>query len=179
MLAEGTTSTTGAVLLVAGAIVLVISLGRLARKRRRDVGSPDADGDADSVRRIREAGDREIVRIEEHARDASARIETKLHVLNGLTLRAERAIARLGEQASPGSRPGVSAQREAVLDETRFSEVYRLADEGLDPAEIASRTEFEAGEIELVLTLRSKSADPGQEGAGGVASQPGGAEGEA
>lgn len=160
MLAEGVTSAVGPVLLVAGAIVLAISLGRLVRRRERRPGSPDGNEDTDAVRRIREAAEREIARVEDRARDARAQIETKIHLLNGLLVRSEKVIARLeGQEKRAGGEPGRGAPGEA-----RFAEVYRLADEGLDAAEIASRTEFERGEVELVLSLRARS---GREGSGG------------
>ena len=174
MLAEGATSTVGPVLLVAGAIVLAISLGRLARKRGRGAGRSGGDEDAEAVRRVREAADRELARIEDHARRARAEIETKTRVMNGLLVRAEKVIARLekerggaaasGHLSDPTDRAAASghlsdptgraAAREKPPGDPRFAEVYRLADDGLDPAEIAARTEFERGEVELILGLR-------------------------
>jgi hypothetical protein len=149
MLAEGVTSAVGPVLLTAGAIVLVISLGRLMR--RGGVRPGGRDWNEDAVRRIREAAEEEIARIELHARDTRAKIETKIHLLNALLVRSEKAIARLEEQETKGGGEGAPA-------EERFAEVYRLADGGLDAAGIASRTEFERGEVELILSLRAGGA---------------------
>ena len=53
-------STVGPILLIAGAIVLVISLGRLARGRGRGASRSDGDEDAEAVRRVREATRRHI-----------------------------------------------------------------------------------------------------------------------
>ncbi len=174
-------STVGPVLLVAGAIVLVISLGRLARKRGRGAGGSGGDEYAEAVRRVREAAERELARIEDHSRRARAEIETKTRVMNGLLVRAEKVIARLErerggaapsgqlevptDRAAPSERPGVptdrAASREKLQGDPRFAEVYRLADDGLDPAEIAARTEFERGEVELILGLRAKGPQEG------------------
>jgi hypothetical protein len=175
MLAEGAMSTVGPVLLVAGAIVLVISLGRLARRRGTGAGRSGGDEDAEAVRRVREAGERELARIEDHARRARAEIETKTRVMNGLLVRAEKAIARLEKEgggaptdrAAPSEKPpgvqsgtGGAGRQERpgppgkLPGDPRFAEVYRLADDGLGPAEIAARTEFERGEVELILGLR-------------------------
>ena len=170
VLAEGDTSALGPVLLVAGAIVFVISLGRLLRMRRGPAGASSGgsgdDAGEGAARRLREAADVEIGRIIEHAREARAGIETKTHVLNALLLRAERVIARLDEARpdgthADGARPGDAGDEgpgtpdAKAAEDPRFAEVYRLADDGLDPARIASRTEFERGEVELILGLRA------------------------
>ena len=184
MLAEGAMSTVGPVLLIAGAIVLVISLARLFRKRERGRDrAAGAGGDTDAVRRLREAADREMARIEEHSREARAEIETKVHVLNGLLVRAEKVIARLegagevprqvGTTEGPDAAP--AAEGHAPSD-PRFTEVYRLADDGLDPPAIAGRTEFESGEVELILSLRAKASREGPS-AGGPGDGRGGTEG--
>jgi hypothetical protein len=166
------------------------------RKRGGGAGGSDGSEDAEAVRRVREAADRELARIEEHVRGARAEIETKIHVMNGLLVRAEKVIARLEQErggAASSGRPEVptraaqraasqsSADRAATREkppgvqsgtglrraqssrgagrklpgDPRFAEVYRLADDGLDPAEIAARTEFERGEVELILGLRA------------------------
>ena len=54
----------------------------------------------------------------------------------------------------------------------RFEEVYRLADEGVDAAAIAEGTDFERGEVELILSLRRPRAGP--EPDGGARSRRGG-----
>jgi hypothetical protein len=196
VLAEGAMSTVGPVLLVAGGIVLVVSLARLFRKRER--GRAGADGDTDAVRRLREAADREMARIEEHSREARAEIETKIHVLNRLLVRAEKAIARLegtgvslrrvgtaegpdgaarevgtaegpdgaAREVGTAEGPDGAAAGEQAASDPRFAEVYRLADDGLAPPAIAGRTEFESGEVELILSLRAKALREGPNAGG-------------
>jgi hypothetical protein len=152
-------SSWGALLLMAGAIALVFSLGRLLKKLARrggqESGAADAgDGDG-SARRMRGATDACLAEIESAAREAGARLETRIRVLNELLLRAEALQSRLGEKGTPAA-------------PSRFAEVYRLADDGLDPAEIAARTDFERGEVDLILSLRRREADaPGGVDAGG------------
>ncbi len=88
MLAEGSISTIGPVLLLAGAIVLVISLSRLLRKREHASGGGGTERGSESVRRLREAAERELARVEEHTREACSEIETKTRMLNCILLRA-------------------------------------------------------------------------------------------
>jgi hypothetical protein len=154
-----------------------------------------------------------MARIEEHSREARAEIETKIHVLNGLLVRAEKAIARLegaegadgpdgaarkvGTSEGPGGAArqvgtaegpdgaarnvgtaegpdgaarnvgtaegpdGAAGAEGAAPADPRFIEVYRLADDGLAPPAIAGRTEFESGEVELILSLRAKASGDG------------------
>jgi hypothetical protein len=73
-----------------------------------------------------------------------SRAETRLRVLAELLDRAERTTSAM---------PGGGAGR--VAD--KLTEVYALADDGLDSTAIAERTEFERGEVELILSLRKKS----------------------
>ena len=62
---------------------------------------------------------------------------------------------------------------EPVPQPPRFEEVYRLADEGADAAAIAERTDFERGEVELILSLRRPRA--GSDPDGSTESRRGGA----
>jgi len=138
------------VLLVAGAIVLAISLGRLFR---RATPAESSAGGQEAIRRLRETADRLASELEAIGREARAQLETRIRVLNELILEAERLAERLG---SPGPQaPGPQGAR------TRLDEVVELAAAGLDPAAIAARTGFERGEVELILSLARRSGTGG------------------
>jgi uncharacterized protein YoxC len=132
------------VLLVLAAIVLAVTIGR-AMKRARRVGDSGEAGESEAMRahiqRLHEAGDKILAQIDELGRDTVARAETRVRVLSELLARAEQ----------------IQPEAERVSD--RLSEVYALAEQGLDAAAIAERTEFERGEVDLVLGLRTKAAN--------------------
>ena len=99
--------------------------------------------------RLRETSNRLMAEIESLGREVRGQTETRVRVLNELLARADGAISRM-QGAEPVPQP------------PRFEEVYRLADEGADAAAIAERTDFERGEVELILSLRRPraGADP-------------------
>jgi hypothetical protein len=133
-------------LLVVGAIAVAFALGRILARRG---GSSAVDGGVQHMRvdeqieRIEEAGGRVLQEIEALGRETVSRAETRLRVLNELLVRAERAGLTSGDDGA-----GLAS---------RFDEIYRLADEGVDSAGIAEQTEFERGEVDLILSLRAKS----------------------
>ncbi|MHC5054180.1 MAG: hypothetical protein ACYTKD_05630 [Planctomycetota bacterium] len=156
LLAEINSSLAG-VLVLAGLIALVFTLGRLIRKHKnlatRDAGAgpqlPSARAQADAEARLRETAERLMAEIETMARESRAEVETRVRVLAELLARADAAIEKL-----PGEEP--------VPPPPRFEEVYRLADEGLDAAAIAGRTSFERGEVELILGVRTRTTASGR-----------------
>ncbi|MHC4252859.1 MAG: hypothetical protein ACYS9X_27390 [Planctomycetota bacterium] len=153
LLAEINSSLAG-VLVLAGLIALVFTLGRLIKKhstRDAEAGPqlPSARAHADAEARLRETAERLMAEIEGVARESRAEVETRVRVLAELLARADAAIERL-----PGAEP--------VPPPPRFEEVYRLADDGLDAAAIAGRTSFERGEVELILGVRTRTTASGR-----------------
>jgi len=132
------------VMIMLGAIVVAFTLGRLLGRRGRAPGAPDGSSAEEQIERIEEAGGRVLRDIESLGNETVARAETRLRVLNEMVLRAERAGVA-SESENGGELAG------------RFDEVYRLADEGVDPNGIAERTSFERGEVDLILGLRARS----------------------
>ena len=143
-----------AVLVLAGLIAIVFTLGRLLKRHASgDAGAgpglPSARGQAEAGARLRETAERLMAEIETLGRESRAEVETRVRVLAELLARADAAIERL-EGAEPVPAP------------PRFEKVYRFADEGLDAAAIAERTSFERGEVELILGIRTRTTASGR-----------------
>jgi hypothetical protein len=126
-------------LLIGGAAIVAFTLGRLAWRRRTPAATSDLGEENRQIRRLRET--------ETMGRETIARAETRIRVLNELLVRANRTASR----TSP------DAER---VDASRLDEVHRLAGEGLGPAQIAERTGFERGEVELILSLKGTAGGP-------------------
>lgn len=82
------------IFLMAGAIVLAFTIGRLLRREK-----PNQDG-TDTASRLRETAERLQAELETAAREAQAQLETRIHILEELILRAERLAQKLGD--APG-----------------------------------------------------------------------------
>lgn len=107
-----------------------------------------------------------LVELSEMARQVTAQLDTRAKKLELLIEEADRRLEELTRSArgekepvqnpaavvEPVVRPGGRADE---LD-SRYDEVYAMADEGLGMAEIASRLRRPSGEIELILALRVK-----------------------
>jgi len=90
-----------------------------------------------------------LLEIHEMSREMNALIDTKMHVLEALLKRAEEAAERLESTTS-----AVEANTEKPVENSRYAEIYMLADEGNDAAEIARIKNMHQGEVELILNLR-------------------------
>lgn len=141
-------------LVLAGLIAIVFTLGRLIKKHSAGdagagAGLPVGRGLADAETRLKETAERLMTEIEGLGRESRAEVETRVRVLAGLLTWADAVVERL-EGAKPVPPP------------PRFEEVYRLTDEGLDSAAIAERTSFERGEVELILGIRTRTTASGR-----------------
>lgn len=126
------------------------------------------------------------VAMHETARDLSAQLDSKAGILQHLIREADRAAARLeaalqateaaGARSAVAPRPrsqaealreslqgenlaGVSLEQEtppAAANDSRYEEIYLLADYGYPASEIAQRLGSPVGEIELILSLRKQ-----------------------
>jgi len=96
---------------------------------------------------LRVTMERLVVELEELAREISAKIDTKMKTLEVLIRQADERIEAL-KALSP-----VSEERKRELA-GRYGEVYELADSGMSLEDISKKTGMQAGEVELVLSLR-------------------------
>jgi hypothetical protein len=167
---------------VTAAFLMFRSNRYYSRQRRNEATVPHGPHPShENVRRPAE-GSKEIagleVQLHETARALSARLDTKMSALQALIAEADRAAARVEaalakaaeseRPAEPASRSGTQAQSlqyagaierlaaESAPRPRRHEEIYTLADNGFDSAEIARRIGTPVGEIELILSLRGK-----------------------
>ena len=96
---------------------------------------------------LRVTMERLVVELEELAREISAKIDTKMKTLEVLIRQADERIEAL-KALSPASE---ERKRELA---SRYGEVYELADSGMSLEDISKKTGMQAGEVELVLSLR-------------------------
>lgn len=107
-----------------------------------------------------------MLELDKLSRHIHGQIDTRLARLEALIRDADQRIAKLSQmrdapQATGGvdvrldrEEPAVSEKNREGIDDRRFSHVYRLAETGLPPAEIAQKVGKTVGEIELMLALR-------------------------
>jgi hypothetical protein len=101
-----------------------------------------------------------LVELAEMARQVSSQLDTRSQKLEVLIQQADERIEALGRagQAPATGRPTL---RLAATDEgpdPRHTQVYDLADQGLNSRQIADRLGRASGEVELILALRPKQA---------------------
>lgn len=182
LLAEGQAA--NALLLAGVALVCAVLLFRSQRRIRGQANSqplppsawrpqaPIQSRTANAVNPPQEAEDWQVD-FHEMAREATAKLDNKIRILEHLIRDADARIARL---QSVGEWLGRSAQLDvdssaasgdvssdvrqgepqggAALAVRPYEEIYALADAGHSRAEIANRLNRPAGEIELILGLR-------------------------
>jgi hypothetical protein len=143
-------------LIVVGVVALgVILLTSLRGKLPRRPHTPSPREAIEAVRReVAEAEefDDPAAELLDLARRLSAQLDTKAERLERLLDDARRIIESLEQHAHRQPAPPPAGTPEALDPFTRS--VHELADEGLDPVEIARRLDEQTGKIELVLALR-------------------------
>ena len=166
----------GLLLLAVGLVVVLIMLTRMRMRGGAPKQKPASSGDSGSGRMVHEAADRLAVDLEETARSVSALLDTKIRTLDKLVRDADERIARLekalgqtpAESAGPHGAsappPAPGDAPRAPLDEplAHHAQIYGLADQGLSVQEIAEKTGYQRGEVELVLSLRRIGRSGGQ-----------------
>lgn len=111
-----------------------------------------------------------LVELSDMSRQISSQLDTRAAKLEALIREADEKIEQL-QNARPdhGPPPSVQRRQPAVEEERppmrlvvpeavdpRHAEVYRLADQGQTPQQIAQRLGRPSGEIELILALRAR-----------------------
>lgn len=162
-----------------GLVVLLLTVALTLRRRLRR-GTPGADlspgqriervragasapGNASAARAAEGVGSL-MADAEELTRRLAAVMDDRAARLESLLTRAEHAAARLegalgiaqphgSDPAHAEAKPG--ARSIGATDDPVNREIYSLADEGLEPVEIARRLEEHVGKVELILALRA------------------------
>lgn len=146
-----------------GAMMIVMWLMARLRKRGRPHGPlPTAGEQLEKVRQVRGIrGNLEdvMVEVEQLSKRFSAQLEAKSIQLNKLIEHADQRIALLKQleshQQTPPVSPAPSAAPVTTEPENETAQsVYRLADAGNNPIEIARITGEHVGKVELILALR-------------------------
>lgn len=162
------------VLAIAGLSAVMISTHRRARESQRN-SKPRA---RERYARIEEEQgakrnlEQVMLELDQLSRQIHGRIDTKLARLEIVIRDADQRIEQLSGLIetirSEVPRPGVAADLGAShqtsedpsgQEDPRHTEVYRLADRGLSPVDIARTVGRTAGEIELILALRKTKSE--------------------
>lgn len=164
-------------LMVGGVLIITVCVFSMLRKRlRRSHRRPPSFQRQRSERHERHERARDehaakqsieslVVEAEELVRRLAAHLDSKSARLETLIRQADERIARLdgggagppstSSPPSPGSSAPGAAHVESKLVDPISRDIYRLADEGLAPIEIAQRLSEGVGKVELILALRN------------------------
>lgn len=147
-------------LMAAGvALALVVVMRSLRQRTRRGAEQLSPQ---ERIERIKQKSGMEgdlrqmMVELEDLTRRFSAQLDAKSVRLERLLEEADERIAELKRLTdAPGAKPAPAqlSQPEEPLDPVAI-EVYRLADSGKRPLEIARQLDEHVGKVELILALR-------------------------
>lgn len=169
------TSTDGSqwiAIIVAILTVIYIAFVRPMRKNKKD---PLERKPGDALLAQQRAAERDMTALlleyEQMMRTMTSQIETRIAKLEVLLKDADERLQQLkaatsdlpASVAQPAVAKGGGLDLTPLLAESEppgHQDVYALADQGLSHRQIAQRLDRPYGEIELILTLRSKSIDP-------------------
>jgi hypothetical protein len=101
-----------------------------------------------------------LVELSEMARQITAQLDTRAARLEALIQEADQKIARLNGTQPPAPPMHATPATEPPAPDSRYQMIYDLADQGLNPRDIAARLQQPTGEIELILALRAKIEHP-------------------
>lgn len=157
--ASGSVSPLGGMLLAAGmSALLVWTWVSLRRRVRRSAEAPTATERLEQLRTrkaSRDSLDEVMVSAEELARRLAAHLDNKAARLEILIEEANSAAARLEAASAGAERAGQrGGSNEPAGPDPIVRNIYRLADEGRAPLEIARALDEQVGKVELVLALR-------------------------
>lgn len=156
-------------ILMAGGVLLmsVILLSRLWRGKRQrgSQPAPTPREQIDAIRdQARSRADIEAFKVEAHdfTRQLAALLDSKAARLERLIADADERLARLDRTGGGAARPQrpidaapcPAPSIASPATNPAHERIYRLADQGLDPIEIARKTGQPTGQVELILALR-------------------------
>ena len=152
------------ILMVGGVLIMTVCVFSMLRKRLRGRSHrPEIRQRPTPREHIQERHDARrsvestVVEAEELVRRLAAHLDQKSARLEVLIQQADERIAQLAGHADAA--PSVYAPRPESHVEPKFvdqtsQDIYRLADDGLPPIEIAQRLSEGVGKVELILALR-------------------------
>ena len=159
---------------VGGVVVLYVVLRPLMRHKKDPFARPFQTTSLSQQRSVERQMETLLVELSEMSRKMTAQLDTRAAKLEALIQEADVKIATLqtamqNEAIAPQrfamKLPAMEKQREPAREldpepervPEQHSAVYRLADAGRSPGQIASELQRPSGEIELILALRSRA----------------------
>ena len=126
-------------------VILYVAL-RLMNRKANPPAQPSAP-----QRAVQQQMQNLLVELSELSRQINGQLDARAATLQRLIKEADDRIAQLKTYPSEGL--------PAPVDRTdaRYAEIYRLADAGQSPMQIAQQLHRPQGEIELILALRPKA----------------------
>lgn len=149
-------------LMAGGVLIITVGVFSMLRKRlKKGVRRPVIGRPASERRRAalqdeqtaRQSIESVVVEAEELVRRLAAHLDAKSARLETLIRQADERIARMDSRSSSSTASPVPHVESKIVDPVS-RDVYRLADEGLAPIEIAQRLSEGVGKVELILALR-------------------------
>jgi len=173
-----TASVQGSICAAVMLVAIFVFVIMLIRTKKR---LPAGDSAIGNLRRdeleaggVRRELERLMVDIETMCREVTARLDTKIRVLNELIMEADGKIAQLkrvsaksapekpadspaakAEESAPPEKPP-ETQTESIESDPRFKRIFEMADAGADLVAISRETGTPKGEIKLILDLRNR-----------------------
>ena len=158
LLESNGTGGTVLLLVVVVALIIVVIVPRMLRRKRKTPASPF--GNTFTAASAKSTMENLAVQLHEVGREMNAHLSTKMKTLDILIQEADEKIRTLralaGEETEQSYKPpaqGIPA--EETLSPKQL-QVYQCSDAGMNSVDIARRTGFQPGEIELILELRKK-----------------------
>ena len=159
-----------------GIVVMYVVLRPLMRRKKDPFAKPFQTTSLSQQRSVERQMETLLVELSEMSRQMTSQLDTRSAKLDALIAEADRKIAILQslaqqeaiapqrfamtlpavETAAPEPVMAVKAQPPVDQIPDSHAAVYRLADDGKSPGQIASELERPSGEIELILALRAK-----------------------
>lgn len=172
---QATDPSTLVILGVGGVFIIYVMMRMTKQRKKRDpFDKPFAARSVAQERSVQRGMENLLVELSEMTRQLSAQLETKAAKLEALIADADERAARLKamlERAparpafDPADPPPAEKRPEPPFEnlapaptvDPQHAEVYRLADEGRTPRDIAADLGRPSGEVELILALRPRA----------------------
>ena len=148
-----------------GICLIVMGLMVSYRKRRRKSMAPQVTPD-EQVERVRQQkgmrADLEdlMVEIEQLARRFGSQLDAKTIALEQVIKTADAKIERLERLIKQAKETSTASSNQPVQSENAdpvAATIYELADDGMEPVDIAAKIDEHIGKVELILALREAS----------------------
>lgn len=148
-------------LVCVAALTILYAVMRPWKKRRNPSARPIGFSPA-AQREIEKQMTELIVELEGMARQMTAQLDTRSAKLEMLIKEADSRIAALerGNATPPSPANSAETPAQSVIPDSRYMQIYDLAEQGHSPRQIARQLSRQDGEIELILALKARESAP-------------------